>query len=71
MIVVLPAVAGLSGTTFDSPEFADGYQLAMQVCTLLCLVAAGIAWVTIRSGNARRTTSHDHFADYLSDRSER
>jgi MFS family permease len=53
MIVVLPAVAGLSGKTFDGPEFADGYQLAMRLCTLLCLVAAGIAVLTIR-------TSQDH-----------
>ena len=52
MIVVLPAVAGLSGKTFDSPEFADGYQLAMRFCTLLCLVAAGIAGFTIRSRNS-------------------
>ncbi len=52
MIVVLPAVAGLSGQTFDSPEFADGYQLAMRVCTLLCLAAAGIAGITIRPRNA-------------------
>ena len=56
MIVVLPAVAGLSGKTFDGPEFADGYQLAMRVCTLLCLIAAGIAAVTIGSEDA----STDH-----------
>lgn len=52
MIVVLPAVAGLSGKTFDSPEFADGYELAMRACALLCLVSAAIAGLTIRSGNA-------------------
>lgn len=53
MIVVLPAVAGLSGKTFDSPEFVDGYRLAMRVCALLCLVAAGIAAVTLRSGPSK------------------
>ncbi len=47
MIVVLPAVAGLSGKAFDGPEFADGYQLVMRVCTLLCFAAAGIAGVTM------------------------
>ncbi|MGI9615148.1 MAG: MFS transporter [Acidimicrobiales bacterium] len=52
MIVVLPAVAGLSGKTFDGPEFAGGYQLAMRVCVVLCLVAAGIAGFTIRPRNA-------------------
>ncbi len=52
MIVVLPAVAGLSGETFDSPAFAEGYQLAMRVCAMLCLVAAGIAAVSIHSRNA-------------------
>jgi len=51
MIVVLPVAAGLSGETFESPQFADGYELAMRVCTLLCLVAAGIAGLTIRPAN--------------------
>lgn len=52
MIVALPAVAGLSGKAFDGPEFADGYVVAMRVCALLCLVAAGIAGATIRPGGA-------------------
>lgn len=47
MIVVLPAVAGLSGHAFDGPEFADGYQVAMRVCALLCLFAAAIAAATL------------------------
>ncbi|MDH3299617.1 MAG: hypothetical protein OES24_03835 [Acidimicrobiia bacterium] len=55
MIVVLPAIAGLSGKTFDGPDFAGGYQLAMQACTLLCFVAAGIAVPTMRSGQAPAT----------------
>ena len=56
MIVVLPAVAGLSDTSFGGPEFADGYQLAMRVCIVLSLVAAGIAAVSIRAGTARTGT---------------
>ena len=52
MIVALPAIAGLSGKTFDGPEFADGYVVAMRACALLCLLAAGIAWATIRPANA-------------------
>ncbi len=54
MIVVLPAVAGLSSASFDSPEFADGYQLAMRVCVVLSLVAAGIAGVTIRAEHSQQ-----------------
>ncbi len=57
VIVVLPAVAGLSGTAFDGPEFADGYQIAMRVCILLCIVAGGIAAVTIRSSERPDQTS--------------
>ena len=49
MIAVLPAVAGLSGFGFDDPEFANGYQLALQVCAALSLLAAAIAAITIRS----------------------
>lgn len=47
MIVAFPAVAGLSGQAFDSPEFSDGYQLVMRVSALLCIIAAAIAAVTI------------------------
>lgn len=47
MVVVLPAVAGLSGQAFDGPEFADGYQIAMRVCALVCLVSAAIAGATL------------------------
>ena len=49
MIAVLPAVAGLSGVGFDDPEFADGYRLAMRVCTGLCVVATAVAAATISS----------------------
>lgn len=54
MIVVLPAVAGISGQDFDGPEFADGYQLAMRTCAVLCLVAGGVASFTIRPGARRK-----------------
>ncbi len=49
MIVVLPAVAGLSGAGFDGPEFADGYRVAMRTCALLSVLGAGIALTTIRT----------------------
>ena len=70
MIVVLPAVAGLSGKSFDGPDFADGYQIAMQACTLLCLIAAGIAGATIRSGNAEGA-SRSEDSEHTADRSKR
>ncbi len=47
MIVVLPAVAGLSGGSFGGPGFADAYPTAMRVCIALCIAAAAIAGVTI------------------------
>ena len=49
MIVVLPAIVGLSGQRFDGPEFADGYQAALRICMGLSLVAAFIAGVSIRA----------------------
>ena len=67
MIVVLPAVAGLSGKTFDGPEFADGYQVAMRFCALLCLVAAGIAGITIRSGTTDSDRAQPDHRPPLSD----
>ncbi len=53
MIAVLPAVAGLSGTSFEGPAFAQGYETAMRVCTLLALAAAAIAAMTIRPPSTR------------------
>ncbi len=49
MIVVLPAVAGLSGHALHGPEFADGFMSAMRFCAALCLVAAVIAAFAFRS----------------------
>jgi EmrB/QacA subfamily drug resistance transporter len=49
MIAVLPAAAGLSGTAFDDPTFAQGFERAMGICAVLSLVAAAIAAMTIRS----------------------
>ena len=53
MIAVLPAAAGLSGTAFDDPSFAGGFERAMGICAMLSLVAAAIAAVTIRSPNGQ------------------
>lgn len=49
MIAVLPAAAGLTGTSFEGPAFADGYETAMRICASLALGAAVVAAVTIRS----------------------
>ncbi len=59
MIAVLPAVAGLSGSGFDDPEFATGYRSALQVCAALCVVAALVGATTISSA-ARETTIETH-----------
>jgi hypothetical protein len=47
MIAVLPVAAGLSGQSFDGPEFAAGYEAALRICAVLSLVAAAIAAATM------------------------
>ena len=49
MIAVLPAIAGLSGSSFSGPTFAAGFQTAMRTCAVLAMVAAAIAAYTIGS----------------------
>ena len=49
MIAVLPAAAGLSGTSFEGPAFAEGYETAMRICSFLALASAGVAVATIRT----------------------
>ena len=49
MIAVLPAAAGLSGSSFEGPAFAEGYETALRICALLALAAAAVAVITIRS----------------------
>lgn len=57
MIAVLPAAAGLSGTSFEGPAFAEGYETAMRICALLALASAVVAVATIRT-TASDETSH-------------
>jgi EmrB/QacA subfamily drug resistance transporter len=54
MIAVLPAAAGLAGTGFDDPTFADGFERAMHICAGLAVAAAVIAATTIRSSHEQQ-----------------
>ena len=55
MIAVLPAAAGLSGTSFDDPTFAQGFERAMGICAMLALIAAVIAAITIRTPRSQQS----------------
>lgn len=48
MIAVLPALAGLSGATFDGGAIADGYRTAMRICAGLALASVAVTVATIR-----------------------
>ena len=55
-VAVLPGVAGIDAAA-DSAEFTDGYRTAMRIAAVVCLVGAGIAALTIRTGRAVAPTA--------------
>jgi EmrB/QacA subfamily drug resistance transporter len=49
-VAVLPAAAGLSGTSYlDPPVFSAGFRTAVYICAALCVAAGGLAAATIRN----------------------
>jgi Na+/melibiose symporter-like transporter len=49
-VAVLPVVAGISGDDYQNPEaFADGFQVAMMISSVLLVLGALISAVTIRN----------------------
>jgi EmrB/QacA subfamily drug resistance transporter len=56
-VAILPAVAGLGGVTFDSPDFAAGYPTALRAAALIVGLAMVVALFTF--GRPRRAARVD------------
>lgn len=51
----LPAAAGMGGLErLSGIRLTQGFARAMWICAALCLVAAVVAWITVRDGQSQR-----------------
>jgi len=58
-VAVLPAAAGITGDAYLEPAtFNSGFHTASMICAVLCVLAGGLAAVTIGNGHARRQRIH-------------
>jgi len=50
-VAVLPAAAGITDSSYLHPsQFAAGFRTAVVICSVLCILAGGLAAATIRNG---------------------
>ncbi|MFF5288766.1 MFS transporter [Paractinoplanes globisporus] len=58
-VAVLPAAAGLTGAAYLDPgRFSAGFHTAALICAILCVLAGGLAAVTIGNDRPRRQKLH-------------
>jgi MFS family permease len=58
-VAVLPAAAGLTGAAYLDPgRFSAGFHTAAIICAVLCVLAGGLAAVTIGNDRPRRQKLH-------------
>jgi EmrB/QacA subfamily drug resistance transporter len=58
-VAVLPAAAGLTGDAYLEPAtFNSGFHTASIICAVLCVLAGGLAAVTIGNRHTRRQRIH-------------
>jgi EmrB/QacA subfamily drug resistance transporter len=60
-VAVLPAAAGLGGTAYLHPDqFSAGFRTAVFISAGLCILAGGLAALTIRNPNRTRQPDEPH-----------
>jgi EmrB/QacA subfamily drug resistance transporter len=59
-VAVLPLIAGLSGSDYESPAaITDGFHVAMLACAIFSLAGGVLAWLTISNDVLETTASTD------------